>query len=137
MKFFRQEYWSGLPCPSPGNLPDPEIEPISPSSPALQADSLPAEPSGKPQGWIRGIEMCISSESLAQDCGSCREDVQVTGIIRVGDAGGGPGQSPLKILQSICCFSLCPNLPWANPHPSSTPLTSGCLQAHLQTSSCS
>ena len=38
MGFSRQEYWSGLPYPSPGDLPDPGIEP---GSPALQADSLP------------------------------------------------------------------------------------------------
>ena len=44
MGFFRQEYWSGLPFPSPGDLPDPGIEP---GSPTLQADSLPSEPSGK------------------------------------------------------------------------------------------
>ena len=42
-RFSRQEYWSGLPFPSPGNLPDPGIEP---ESPALQADSLPTEVSG-------------------------------------------------------------------------------------------
>ena len=41
--FFRQEYWSGLPFPSPGDLPDPGIEPISP---VLQACSFPAEPLG-------------------------------------------------------------------------------------------
>ena len=45
MEFSRQEYWSGLPRPSPGNLPDPGIEPRSPT---LQADSLPSEPPGKP-----------------------------------------------------------------------------------------
>ena len=45
MGFFRQEHWSGLPFPSPGVLPDPEIEP---RSPALQVDSLPIEPPGKP-----------------------------------------------------------------------------------------
>ena len=44
--FSRQEYWSGLPCPSPGDLPDLGIEPASPESPALQVDSLPKEPSG-------------------------------------------------------------------------------------------
>ena len=43
--FSRQEYWSGLPCPSPGDLPNPGIEP---RSPILQADSLPSEPLGKP-----------------------------------------------------------------------------------------
>ena len=41
MGFSKQEYWSGLPCPSPGDLPDPGIEP---RSPALQADSLLTEP---------------------------------------------------------------------------------------------
>ena len=45
MAFFRPEYWSGWPFPSPGALPNPGIEP---RSPALQADSLPAELSGKP-----------------------------------------------------------------------------------------
>ena len=46
MGFSWQEYWSRLPFPSPGDLPDAGIEPVSPVSPALQADSLPAEPSG-------------------------------------------------------------------------------------------
>ena len=45
MEFSRQEYWSGLPFPSPGDLPDPGIKP---RSPALQAASLPSEPAGKP-----------------------------------------------------------------------------------------
>jgi len=45
MKFYRPEYWSGYPFPSPGDLPNPEIEP---RSPVLQADSLTAEPQGKP-----------------------------------------------------------------------------------------
>ena len=44
MGFSRQEYWSGLPFPSPGDLPDPGIEP---GSPALQTDALPSEPPGK------------------------------------------------------------------------------------------
>ena len=46
MGFHRQEYWSGLTFPSPGDLPDTGIKP---ESPALQADSLPTEPSGKSQ----------------------------------------------------------------------------------------
>ena len=41
MGFSRQEYWSGLPFPSPGDLPDPGIEPLSLASPGLQADALP------------------------------------------------------------------------------------------------
>ena len=45
MGFSRQEYWSGLPFPSPGDLPDPGIEPRSPT---LQADALTSAPPGKP-----------------------------------------------------------------------------------------
>ena len=45
MQFYRPEYWSGEPFPSPGCLRNPGIEPRSPT---LQADSLPAEPQGKP-----------------------------------------------------------------------------------------
>ena len=45
MGFARQEYWSGLPFPSPEDLPDPGIEP---GSLALQTDALPSEPPGKP-----------------------------------------------------------------------------------------
>ena len=45
--FSRQEYWSGLPFPSPGDLPDLGIEPTFPVSAALQVDSLPTEASGK------------------------------------------------------------------------------------------
>ena len=44
MEFSRQEYWSGLPFPSPGVLPDLGIEP---GSPALQEDALPSKPPGK------------------------------------------------------------------------------------------
>ena len=53
MGFSRQEYWSGLLFPSPGDLPDPGIEP---QSPALQADSLPSELPGK----LKNMEHIIS-----------------------------------------------------------------------------
>ena len=46
--FSRQEYWSGLPFPFPGDLPDPGIESRSPT---LQADALTSGPPGKPQEW--------------------------------------------------------------------------------------
>ena len=45
--FFRQEYWSGLPSPPPGDLPNPGIEP---RFPAMKADSLPSEPPGNEIG---------------------------------------------------------------------------------------
>ena len=48
MGFSRQDYWSGLPCPPPGDLPKLGIEPTSPEFPALQVDSLLTEPPGKP-----------------------------------------------------------------------------------------
>ena len=48
MEFSRQEYWSGLPCPSPGDLPNPGIEPLSSEAPALQVDSLPLSHWGSP-----------------------------------------------------------------------------------------
>ena len=64
MEFSRPEYWSGYPFPSPGDLPNPGIEP---SSPALQADSLPAEPQGKPKNTG------VSSLSLLQQIFSTQE----------------------------------------------------------------
>ena len=59
MGFSRREYWSGLPFPSPGDLPNPGIEP---RSPALQTDALPSEPPGKPDvpinipSWTTGSQ---------------------------------------------------------------------------------
>ena len=52
MELSRQEYWSGLPFPSPGDLSDLRIEP---GSPTLQVDALPSEPQGKP---IVSMEGC-------------------------------------------------------------------------------
>ena len=49
VEFSRQEYWSGLLFPPPGDLPNPEVAPMSP---ALQADSLPSEAPGKPYKCI-------------------------------------------------------------------------------------
>ena len=48
MGFPRQEYWSGLPFPSPGDLPDPVMEPMSPASPAFADGFFTTEPPGKP-----------------------------------------------------------------------------------------
>ena len=56
MKFARPEYWSEQPFPPPGHLPNPGIEP---RSPALQVDSLPAEPQGKPMGVIGRLLFCL------------------------------------------------------------------------------
>ena len=59
MGFSRQEYWNGLPFPSPGNLPGPGIKPRSPT---LQADSLPSELPGKPKKY----QTRVGSQSLLQ-----------------------------------------------------------------------
>ena len=59
--FSRQGYWSGLPFPSPGDLPNPGIEP---GSPALQSDALPSELLGKPWGTIITEPMCCHYWSL-------------------------------------------------------------------------
>ena len=60
MDFSRQEYWNGLPFPSPGNLPNAGIEP---RYPAFQADSLPSEPPGRLHIYVN-IFMNICSSSL-------------------------------------------------------------------------
>ena len=52
MGFSRQGYWNGLPCPLPGDLPDPGIGPVPSASPALQADFSTPEPHWKPFWWL-------------------------------------------------------------------------------------
>ena len=66
MELSRQEYWSGLPFPSPGDLPNPGIKPRSPT---LQADTLPSEPQGKPICRVHQ-EKCLArgNTSWKQDC---------------------------------------------------------------------
>ena len=61
MGFFRQEYWSGLPFPYPGDLPNPGIEP---GSPALQADALPSEPPGKRMEVLGPYQMDNLSKNM-------------------------------------------------------------------------
>ena len=76
MGFSSQECWSGLPCPPPGDLPNPGIEP---RSPALQADALPSEPPGKHSylwlkylkvgattKWDHGGKICKNCEGLLE-----------------------------------------------------------------------
>ena len=60
MEFSRQEYWSGLPFPSPGYLPNPGIEP---GSPALQANSVPSESLGKP---LKEVAWSINAYTLTR-----------------------------------------------------------------------
>ena len=68
MGFPRQEYYSGLPFPSPGDLLDPGIKP---GSPALQADSLPSEPPGEPLSLIPLSHTTSSVMFMPQDLCTC------------------------------------------------------------------
>ena len=61
MGFSRKEYWSGLPFPSPGNLPDSGIKPWLPT---LQADSLPSELPGKPSIFMLVSQPCLDIAGL-------------------------------------------------------------------------
>ena len=64
MGFSRQEYWSGLPFPSPGDLPDPGIES---GSPALWADALPSELLEKPQRKFSAEELMFLNCGVGED----------------------------------------------------------------------
>ena len=62
MEFSRQKYWSGLPCPPPGDLPNPGVKPRSPT---MQADSLPSEPAGKPMNnGVSSTVVCVSLDAF-------------------------------------------------------------------------
>ena len=73
MKFSRPEYWSGWPFPSPGDLPNPGIKP---GSAALQVDSLPAEPQGKPKntgvGSLSLLQQIFPTQESNQGFLHCR-----------------------------------------------------------------
>ena len=72
MEFSRPEYWSGYPFPSPGDLPNPGIEPNSPS---LQADSILAEPQKKPKNTgassLSFFQSIFPTQELNQDLLHC------------------------------------------------------------------
>jgi len=57
MGFYRQEYWSGLPLPPLGDLPEPRIKPVSPAAPEFQVYSLPLSHQGSPLFLYRGLKM--------------------------------------------------------------------------------
>ena len=74
MEFSRPGYWSGLPFPSPGDLPNSGIKPRSPT---LQADSLPAEPQGKPKntgvGSLSLLQRIFLTKESNQGLLHCRQ----------------------------------------------------------------
>ena len=72
MRFSRQEYWSGLPCLPPGNLPDPGIKLTSLVSPALAGRFFTTKPSGKPLylgSFVLSLKMGILSTIKAEILG--------------------------------------------------------------------
>ena len=108
--FSRQEHWSGLPFPPPGDLPDPGIEPVSPVAPAQQVFFLTAEPSGMPHYSVAG-----SSTSRLESVSSCF----------IHRSMGGPSalqSSAASLVPSLQLPSWPESLPWAFL-PSVTPQT--------------
>ena len=91
MGFSRQGYWSRLPFPSPGDLPNPEIEP---GFPALQADALPTELQYVDIIWASQVALVVKNP-LA-NAGDIREEGSIPGLGR--SPGGGHG----KPLQYAC-----------------------------------
>ena len=97
MGFSRQGYWSGLPFPSPEDLPDPGIKP---GSPKLQADALPSEPAGKPGPRTERRNQC--------------EKYRGSRISR-GFPGGTGGKGPICQCRRHKKFGFCPwvrKIPW-------------------------
>ena len=72
MGFSRQEYWSGLPFPSPGHLPNPGIKP---GSPTLEADALTSEPPGKPKQMLS-----FGIYNIFVYCCCCNIIISLTGL---------------------------------------------------------
>ena len=91
MEFSRQEYWSGLPCFSPGDLPDPGIELRSPT---LQADSLLSEPPRKPSLIARGLFTQQDAAGPQQDDSPSATENQL-GIGHTTQSWGSRTPSPL------------------------------------------
>ena len=75
MGFSRQEYWSGLPFPSPGDLPDPGTEARSPT---LLADALTSEPPGKP---MTNLDCILKSRDIALPTNVCLVKVMVFPLV--------------------------------------------------------
>ena len=109
MKFSRPEYWRGLPFPSPGDLPNPGIEPRSPT---LQVDSLPAEPPGKPREGVLVVK------DLPARAGDIKDLGLIPGSGRSPGSGGrSPGGGHGNPLQCFCLEnSMLRGAWWATVH---------------------
>ena len=114
MEFSRLEYRSGQPFPTPGDLPNPRIEP---RSPALQADSLPAEPQGKPKntrvGSLSLLQQIFSTQESNHGLLQCRwilYQLSYQGspkkVEGKNQKGGPKRQKPAGMYGSAFCFCL-------------------------------
>ena len=113
MGFFRQEYQSGLPCPSPGELPNPGTKARSPT---LQADSLPSEPPGKPTS---GVVWQESKEKQKRHPGVIQTYMYIYGL---------PWW--LNDIESACQYRRQGSIPWSGRSPgdgNGNPLQYSCL----------
>ena len=86
MGFSRQEYWSGLPFPSPGDLPDPGIEP---GSPTLEADALTSKPPGTIDTCLLELNQFAVHLKLTHHCQSTILQYKIN-IFKKGNFPGGP-----------------------------------------------
>ena len=86
MGFSRQEYWSGVPLPSPGDLPDPGMEP---RSPALHADALPSEPPGTSDVSSQ-LQFCHLFPAIERMGFPCASEGKAS-LCNAGDPGSIPG----------------------------------------------
>ena len=114
MGFFRQEYQSGLPCPSPGELPNPGTKARSPT---LQADSLPSEPPGKPTS---GVVWQESKEKQKRHPGVIQTYMYIYGL---------PWW--LNDIESTCQYRRQGSIPWSGRSPgdgNGNPLQYSCLK---------
>ena len=82
MGFSRKEYWSGLPCCPPGDLPDPVIEPMSLCLLQWQAGSLPLAPPGKPEKLLAAAKLLESCPTLCDSIDSSPPGSPVPGILQ-------------------------------------------------------
>ena len=124
--FSRQEYWSGLPCPSPGDLPKPEMEPASLLSSALAGKFFTTSPNGEAlDKRYTNVKASDSDLECAVVCCLCcnkrPETEWLKHKIRISHSSGGgkskprvpanaaPGESPLLGFPMVA-FSLCPRV---------------------------
>ena len=98
MGFSRQKYWSGLPFPSCRDLPNPGIEPASFMSPALQMDSSPLAPPGKPTIRLKWSEVAQSCPTLCDPVDCSPPGSSIHGILQARILSGLPFPSPGDLL---------------------------------------